>query len=77
MGHDRMHSQVLRESANDTVRLIFIIFSEGQSTWESPEKWKKTSVTPIFKKDEQEYLRNYRPFIFTLIQGKMMEQITL
>ncbi|KAJ7401688.1 Protein unc-79 like protein [Pitangus sulphuratus] len=47
----------------------------GQSNWESPEKRKKVNVTRIFKKDKQEDPGNHRLFLFTLIPGKMMEQM--
>ena len=76
-GHDRMHTQVLRELANVIVRLLLIIFKRPRQLGESSEKQKKANVNPIFKKDKQEDPENYRPFSLTLIPGKMMEQIIL
>lgn len=38
MGHDRMHTQVLRELANDIARLLSITFKRPRQLGESPEK---------------------------------------
>ncbi|PKU44702.1 rna-directed dna polymerase from mobile element hypothetical protein [Limosa lapponica baueri] len=55
--------------------LLFVIY---QRFWESGKvsvNWKLVNVIAIFKKGKQEDPGNYRPASFTLLSGKIMEQI--
>jgi len=42
-----------------------------------PADWRKSSVTPVFKKDKKDDPGNYRPVNLTSIPGKMIEQLIL
>ena len=61
MGHNRMHTQVLRELADVFAEPLFIISERSWRTGEVPEDWRKANVTPIFKKGKKEDPENYRP----------------
>lgn len=62
-----MHSRALKKLLGHS-----IIFD--WPWWpEVPEDWRKTGVTPIFKKGKNEDLGNCRPLSLTLIPGKMVE----
>lgn len=73
MGPYGMHQNVGRclcEAALNYIRKVTVI--EGAV----PEHWKRTNVTPLFKKGKRN-LRNYRQASLTLIPGKVMEKLIL
>ena len=37
--------------------------------------WKLANVTPIFKKDDKQLIKNYRPISLLPIRGKILEKI--
>jgi len=59
MGPDGMHPRVLRELADVTAESLSIIFGRFWRTAELSEDWRKSSVTPVFKKGRKEDLGNY------------------
>jgi len=71
-GPDGMHSSVLRELA-DVIAEPLSIISESSWRIEVPEDWRKTRVTPIFKKGKKEDPGNYK----MVIPRKVMEQLIL
>ena len=40
-----------------------------------PQIWKIANVTPLHKKEEKKYVKNYRPISLTSISWKIMEKI--
>lgn len=73
MNPDRMHPQVLRELVDIIVRPLLVIFD--RSLREVPKDWRKANVTPILRKGKKDNPGNCRPSSFTLIPGKVMEQL--
>jgi len=59
MGPDGMHPQVLRELADVVAKLLSSIFERSWRTGEVSEDWRKASVTPVFKKGNNEDPGNY------------------
>lgn len=56
---------MLKELADVIDKPFSIIFKRSRRRTEVPEQWRKTSVTPIFKKDKKENPGNYRPVSLT------------
>jgi len=54
MGHNRMHSHVLRDLAEVTAELLSIIFERSWRTREVPEDWRVVSTTPVFRKGKKD-----------------------
>ena len=54
-----------------------IIFENILSTSLYPDMWKLANVSPILKKGDKQFIKNYRPISFLPICGKMFEKIIL
>ncbi|KAK4816123.1 hypothetical protein QYF61_011359 [Mycteria americana] len=77
MGPDRIHPRVLRELAEELAKPLSIIYQQSWLTGEVPDDWRLASVTPIYKKGQQEDLGNYRPVSLTSVPGKIVEWFIL
>jgi len=53
MGPDVIHSQVLRELADEVAKLLSIVFERLRQSGEVPSDWKRNIITPIFKKGKK------------------------
>jgi len=52
---------VLRDLVDVIARPLSIIFERSWKTGEVPKEWKKSNVTPVYKKDKIEDPGNCRP----------------
>lgn len=69
---DEIYPEVLTVLANVIVRPLSITV-ETLWWWGAPEDWRGEGITPIFKKDSEDY----RPISLFSVPRKMMEQILL
>jgi len=68
---------VLRELTDVIYEPPSIIPEKSWRKGEVPENWRKTNITPIFKKGKKEDPGNYRLVSLNSIPGKMMEKFVL
>ena len=55
----------------------YLIFQNILITSTYPDMWKLANVTPIFKKGDEQLIKNYRPISLLPISGKIFDVITL
>jgi hypothetical protein len=67
----------LSNLANSIVYPIFILYNKSLEEGVFPSIWKKSSVTPIFKKGNKSNVENYRPISGLVQIGKLLEKLVL
>ncbi|XP_047139088.1 uncharacterized protein LOC124814999 [Hydra vulgaris] len=75
IGVDGIHPRVLRNCAAAFAIPFNSIFRQSLLSGSVPEYWKKSNITPIFKKGSKLKAYNYRPVSLTSIPCKVMEKI--
>ena len=74
-GSDGISGQMLILCDNSVVLSLKIIFENILNTSTFPDMWKLANVTPIFKKNDKQLIKNYRPISLLPICGKIFEKI--
>ena len=60
---------------DNSVILPKIIFQNILITSTYPDMWKLANVTPIFKKDDKQLIKNYMPISILRICSKILEKV--
>ncbi|XP_065650450.1 uncharacterized protein LOC136078597 [Hydra vulgaris] len=74
-GYDELHPRVLSKCLATFAKPLSLIYKCSFATCVVPELWKKSNVTPIFKKGSRLKAPNYWPVSLTSIPCKIMESI--
>ena len=74
-GSDEISVQMLLLCDNSVVPPLKIIFENMLRTSTYPDLWKLANVTPVFKKNNKQLIKNYRPISLLPICGKIFEKI--
>ena len=74
-GSDGISGQMLLLCDKSVVLPLKIIYETILSTSVYPDIWKLANVTPIFKKNDKQLIKNYRPISLLPICGKFFEKI--
>ena len=74
-GTDGISGKMLLLCDNSVVFPLKIIFENIITTSEYPSSWKLANVTPIFKKNDKQLIKNYKPISLLPICGKVFEKI--
>ena len=75
MGPDGISGQMLLQCDQSAVLPLKIIFQNILETSTYPDMWKLANVTPIYKKENKQLVKNYRPISLLPICGKIFEKI--
>ena len=68
-------SSMLKLVSNELCRPLYIIFNSSLLSGNIPKIWKKSIITPIFKKGEPSNSNNYRPISITCVMCRVLERI--
>ena len=74
-GSDGISGQMLLICDKSVVLPLQIIFRNILETSTYPDMWKLANVTPIFKKEDKQLVKNYRPISLLPICGKIFEKL--
>ena len=74
-GSDGISTQMLLISDESVVLPLKIIFRNILDSSVYPDLWKIADVTPIFKKEDKQLVKNYRPISLLPICGKIFEKL--
>ena len=74
-GSDGISGQMLLICDASVVLPLKIIYKNILSTSVFPDIWKLANVTPIFKKEDKQLVKNYRPISLLPICGKIFEKL--
>ena len=71
-GPDGIKPVVLKELREEIAPVIQLLFQRSLTTGKIPEDWKKSYVSPVFKKGSKSNPANYMPISLTCILCKVM-----
>ncbi|XP_065658601.1 uncharacterized protein LOC136083120 [Hydra vulgaris] len=75
IGVEGIHPIILRNCAAAFAISLNSIFRQYLFSGSVPDLWKKSNITPIFKKGSKPKVHNYQPVSLTSIPCKVMERI--
>ena len=71
-GRDSLNTRILKELGSDIAPTLCAIFKKSLESGTVPKDWRKTHITPIYKKGQRYKAENYRPVSLTCICCKLM-----
>ena len=74
-GADEISARMLLICDDSVVLPLMIIFSNILETSVYPDQWKLANVVPVYKKDDKQLVKNYRPISLLPICGKIFEKL--
>ena len=72
-GHDNIGSSTLKCIAHEICECLTLIINQSITTGIFPENLKIAKVVPIYKKDDQSQIKNYRPISVLPVISKIFE----
>ena len=76
-GIDGIHPKALKELDEVISYPITMIYKKSLEESELPRQWKDAEITPIYKKEQRNLPKNYRPVSLTSIICKIMEKLVV
>ena len=73
-GPDGIPARLLIETASQISPSLCELFNKSLRTGMVPFDWKLANVVPVYKKDDQEFVENYRPISLLSLISKVLER---
>ena len=74
-GHDGISNKLLKVTKKKLSKSLTLIINQMITTGKFPDLFKKSKITPLFKKSDQSLLLNYRPISLLPTISKVFERI--
>ena len=74
-GHDMISIRMLKICDESICKPLGIIFRSCLENGKFPSEWKKANVFPVFKKNNKQDLKNYRPISLLPVSDKIFERL--
>ena len=74
-GPGGIRPRVLKELSSELAPILTLLFKASLHQQSLPDIWKRTSVSPIYKKGDKTNPSNYRPVSLTCISCKLIKHI--
>ena len=74
-GHDGISNKLLKLTKKELSKSLTLIINQIITTGIFPDLFKKSKITPLFKKGDQSLLLNYRPISLLPTISKLFERI--
>ena len=74
-GHDMISIKMMKMFDNSIAHPLFKIYKSCIRKNYFPKKWKMANVVPVYKKNEKNFVQNYRPISLLPICGKIFEKV--
>ena len=74
-GPDMITGQMIRLCGDSLVLPLRLLFTNMLRTSSFPSMWKLANVTPVFKKNDKQLIKNYRPISLLPLLSKIFEKI--
>ena len=74
-GHDQISIRMIQICDKTISKPLFLIFNSCMQSGVIPSEWKMANVVPVYKKNDKQNIKNYRPVSLLPIFGKIFERI--
>jgi hypothetical protein len=76
-GPDGIPARLLKETAEEIAPSLTLFYNKSLQTGVNGNAWKLANVVPIHKKENKDYVENYRPISLLSIISKVLERCVL
>ena len=73
-GPGMINNRILKEIADSVSPVLTDVFNTSLSLAQVPDIWKRSNVSPVYKKDDKDNVANYRPISLISSSGKAFEK---
>ena len=65
------------ETSEQIAPSLTLLFNKSLEEGVFPDEWKLANIVPVYKKDDRQYVENYRPISLLTIISKVLERCVL